>query len=59
MRLYEAHGTRGPVTLKTTLPFTKAFTADLMERTTGKLDLVDGHLKLRLKPFEIVTLKFQ
>lgn len=59
VRLYEAHGTRGPVTLKTTLPFSKAWTADLLERTLGKIEIVEGEVKLRVKPFEIVTLKLQ
>ncbi|MDR1146621.1 MAG: alpha-mannosidase [Verrucomicrobiales bacterium] len=58
VRLYEAHGTRGPLTLTTTLPFTKAVTTDLLERTTGKVPFHDGQLTLTVRPFEIVTLKF-
>ncbi|MDR2462387.1 MAG: alpha-mannosidase [Verrucomicrobiales bacterium] len=58
VRLYEAHGTRGPLTLSTTLPFTKAAAVDLLERETGKLQLKNGQLSLTVKPFEILTLKF-
>jgi len=59
VRLYEAHGTRGVATLSTTLPVKEAFTADLMERTLGKVDFKNGKITLQLLPFEIVTLKFQ
>ncbi|MDR1190591.1 MAG: alpha-mannosidase [Verrucomicrobiales bacterium] len=58
VRLYEAHGTRGPLTLTTTLPFTKATRTDLLERETGKMSFKNGKLRLTVKPFEIVTLKF-
>ena len=58
VRFYEAHGTRGPVTLRTSLPFKQAFTADLMERTLEPVALHDGEVALTVEPFEIVTLKF-
>jgi len=58
VRLYEAAGARGAVTLTTTLPVEKAWLADLMENELEKVALKNGKLQLDLKPFEIVTLKF-
>jgi alpha-mannosidase len=58
VRLYEAYGTRGNVTLSTTLPVKQAFTADLMERTSQPLEFDDGSVIFPIAPFEIVTLKF-
>ncbi len=58
VRLYEAHGNRGDLTLRTPLPFKQAFTADLMERTLEEIKLSDGEVTLSIEPFEIMTLKF-
>jgi len=58
VRLYEAAGARGAVTLTTTLPVEKAWLADLMENELEKVALKNGKVQLDLKPFEIVTLKF-
>ena len=58
VRLYEAAGSRGSVTLKTSLPVQQAWLADLMEHELEKLPLKNGRVQLDLKPFEIVTLKF-
>ena len=58
-RLYEAAGSRGAVTLTTSLPVSKAWTTDLMENELEKLELKSGKVQLDLKPFEIVTLKFE
>lgn len=58
VRLYEAHGTRGPVTVSTSLPFKYAYTASMMERTQDRLEFVKGAVTLSLEPFEIVTLKY-
>lgn len=58
VRLYEAYGTRGQVTLSTRLPLERAFTADLMERTIAPLDFAHGKVTFGVSPFEIITLKF-
>ncbi len=64
VRLYEAHGTRGPVTLTTSLPFKDVLVTDLMEKTIDRLELVrgkgnaDGKVSFTLQPFQILTLKF-
>ncbi len=58
VRLYEAAGARGPVSLTTTLPLEKAWFTDLLENDLSKAQLKNGRVQLDLKPFEIVTLKF-
>jgi len=59
VRLYEAHGGRGPVRVSTTLPVTRAWRSDPMENTGSPLPLEAGSLEIALKPFEIVTLRFE
>lgn len=58
VRLYEAAGERGGVTLSTTLPARKAWLADLLENEQKTLPLKDGSLHFDLTPFEIVTVKY-
>ena len=58
VRLYEAHGTRGPLKLRMGLPVTGAVRTDLLERTAEPLDMTDGSIELSVRPFEIMTLKF-
>ncbi|HZO87934.1 MAG TPA: alpha-mannosidase [Chthonomonadaceae bacterium] len=58
VRLYEAHNTRGLVTLTTTLPVKRAFLADLMETNLAELPLSGGEVVLPILPFEILTVKF-
>jgi alpha-mannosidase len=58
VRLYEAHNTRGTVTLTTTLPVTKAYLTDLLETNVVELPLSGGEVTLPIQPFEIVTVKF-
>jgi alpha-mannosidase len=57
VRLYEAHNTRGTVTLTTTLPVKKAYLCDLMESNVFELPLSSGEVTLPIHPFEIVTVK--
>ena len=58
VRLYEAHNTRGQVTLTTSLPVRKAWLTDLMETNLVELPLANGEVTLPIHPFEIVTVKF-
>ena len=58
VRLYESEGSRGPLILTTTLPVRKACLADLLENDLQPLTLREGAVRLDLKPFEIVTVKF-
>ncbi|HEY5741725.1 MAG TPA: alpha-mannosidase, partial [Terrimicrobiaceae bacterium] len=58
VRLYEAEGGRGQVKLTTTLPVRKAWLANLLETEQKPLPLNNGAVRLDLRPFEIVTVKF-
>ena len=57
VRMYEAYGGRGPVTLRTSLPIKAAFTADLLERTIEPVAFDGDKVTVTVKPFEIITLK--
>jgi alpha-mannosidase len=59
VRLYEAHGTRGTVNLKISLPVSEACLADLMERSLDKVEIEGGNITLQIDPFEIITLKLK
>jgi alpha-mannosidase len=63
IRLYEAHGGRGPVTVHLGLPVTAAVHTDLLERDGEAVDVtaIDGGatIELDVNPFEIVTLKLK
>ncbi len=58
VRFYEARGARGAASLSTTLPVRKACLATMMEEDQKALLLKDGAVKVDMKPFEIVTVKF-
>lgn len=58
VRLYEAHGGRGPVSFRTSLPVRQFFKADLLERSLSPLEQTEqGAVRIDISPFEIVTLK--
>jgi alpha-mannosidase len=57
VRLYEAAGSRGSVTLTTSLPVQKAWLTDLLENELQSLPLKNGRIRLDLRPFDIITLK--
>ena len=59
VRLYEAHGGRGPVALMSDLPFKKASLCTGLEEETGKLEWKDGAVTLNVTPFQIVTVKLE
>lgn len=57
VRLYEAWGTRGPVTMRFGFPVARAWRTDLLEREQDAVTVEDDRVRLQLRPFEIVTLK--
>jgi alpha-mannosidase len=59
VRLYEAWGERCTARLKTTLPASRAYLCDLLERNRNEVEVRDGALELELGPFKILTLKLQ
>lgn len=58
VRLYEAFDRRTTIELQVADGFTKAFLCDLLENEVKELDFTDGALRLPVKNFEIITLKF-
>ena len=59
VRLYEAWGRPCKARLRTTLPASRAFLCDLLEREHKQLDVVDSEIDLELPAFKILTLKLE
>jgi alpha-mannosidase len=59
VRLYEAWGRPCNARLRTTLPASRAFLCDLLERNREAVPLRDGVIELELTPFKILTLKLE
>ena len=57
VRLYEAWGRRCTARLRTTLPASRAYLCDLLERELEEVLVQDGMIELELTPFKILTLK--
>jgi alpha-mannosidase len=57
VRLYEAHGTRGPVRLTSRLPVKKVTRCNLLEDEEAQLQWSEGGVNLEVTPFQLVTLK--
>ncbi len=55
VRLYECHNSRGQAHLQFATPVRNAWLAQLDETKIQKLEVVDGHVLLAYKPFEIIT----
>ena len=55
VRVYEAQGVRGPVTLRLGFDAGGAYECDLMERRETPLAVEDGALRFNIKPYEIKT----
>ncbi len=56
VRLYEAWGRRGPVTLRAPWELRRAALTDLLERELREVPCHDAEVALDISPFEIVTL---
>jgi alpha-mannosidase len=59
VRLYEAWGGRCTARLRTTLPTSRAFLCDLLEREREAVPVSGGIIELRLTPFKVLTLKLE
>jgi len=57
VRLYESWGGRRRARLRTTLPASRAFLCDLLERDREEVRVREGVIDLELTPFKILTLK--
>jgi alpha-mannosidase len=59
VRLYEAWGEPCRARLRTTLPASRAYLCDLLERNRQAIAVRDGALELELGPFKVLTLKLE
>src|SRR5438034_3616700 len=57
VRLYEAWGGRCRARVRTSLPASRAYLCDLMERNRDEIPIHAGELEVELAPFKILTLK--
>jgi alpha-mannosidase len=59
VRLYEAWGRQCRARVRTTLPASRAFLCDLLERNREEVAVHNGVVELELTPFKILTLKLE
>jgi len=59
VRLYEAWGRDCRASVRTTLPASRAFLCDLLERERKEVVVNEGAIALELAPFKVVTLKLE
>ncbi|HET6873943.1 MAG TPA: glycoside hydrolase family 38 C-terminal domain-containing protein, partial [Acidimicrobiales bacterium] len=58
LRICEVHGARGPAAVTLHRPFASVERVDVLERVTGSVDHDGRTVRLDLRPFELVTLRF-
>jgi alpha-mannosidase len=56
LRLYEPHGARGECTLRFGRPVERVERVNLLEEAEGPVEVHRGAVRLRVRPFEVVTL---
>jgi alpha-mannosidase len=59
LRLYEPHGARGECTLRFSRRVDSVQRTNLLEEAEGTVDVRGDALRLRVRPFEVVTLKVE
>ena len=59
VRLYEAWGARGPVTLTAPWPMARATRTDLLERELAPVPFRGDRTNFDLLPFQILTLRLE
>jgi alpha-mannosidase len=59
VRLYEAWGRRGPVTVHAPWRVRRATVTDLLERELADVPSVGAEISLDMTPFQIITLKLE
>jgi alpha-mannosidase len=57
LRLYEPHGARGECTLRFGRPLERVERVNLLEEAEGPVEVYRGAVRLRVRPFEVVTLR--
>jgi alpha-mannosidase len=58
VRLCEVWGSRGTARITLHRPFSSVVRTDLLERTVAPVASLGGTVELELRPFELVTLRF-
>src|ERR671912_941358 len=59
LRLYEPHGARGECTLRFGRPVERVECVNLLEEAEGPVEVHQGAVRLRVQPFEVVTLSVE
>jgi alpha-mannosidase len=59
LRLYEPHGARGECTLRFGRPVERVERVNLLEEAEGPVEVNRGAVRLRVRPFEVVTLRVE
>jgi alpha-mannosidase len=59
LRLYEPHGARGECTLRFGRPVERVERVNLLEEAKGPVEVHQGAVRLRVRPFEVVTLNVE
>ena len=59
LRLYEPHGARGECTLRFARPIERVERVNLLEEAEGPVEVHQGAVRLRVRPFEVVTLSVE
>jgi len=59
VRLYEAWGRSCKARIRTTLPASRAFLCDLLERNQVEVAVHEGVIELELSPFKVLTVKLK
>jgi alpha-mannosidase len=59
LRLYEPHGARGECTLRFARRVERVERVNLLEEAEGPVEVHRGAVRLRVRPFEVVTLSVE
>ncbi|MBV9846383.1 MAG: alpha-mannosidase [Kutzneria sp.] len=59
VRLYESLGGRATATLRAAFPLAGAEETDLLERPLAERPVTDGVVRIRLRPFQVLTLRLR
>ncbi|MGC8780912.1 MAG: alpha-mannosidase, partial [Anaerolineae bacterium] len=59
VRLYEPHGGRGPVTLRSARPWREVVSCNLVEENADRIATAGRSVTLSMRPFEIVALRMR
>ena len=58
VRLYDAHNKKTEVNIKANFTYKEVYLCDIMENNIVSLNAEDGYIKVPVKNYEIITLKF-